>query len=118
MLVYQATKSEFMDDVDADMIAKRITEAFEQRLHRANPGEIRSWKSSMEYMYKVLNTVEIPDSCGVAIEFGVPYTASRIDFVLTGRESEARESAVIIELKQWTQLDVVPGKDGIVRCVH
>ena len=38
----------------------------------------------MEYMNKVLNASSIPDGCGVAIEFGVPYTSSRIDFLLTG----------------------------------
>jgi hypothetical protein len=61
-------------------------------------------------MYKVLNTAEIPDGCGVAIEFGVPYTSSRIDFLLTGRgngiaDSPATDSAIIIELKQWESLE-------------
>ncbi|MDZ4168804.1 MAG: hypothetical protein U1E26_04000 [Coriobacteriia bacterium] len=54
----------------------------------------------MQYMYKVLNTAEIPDGCGVAIEFGVPYTSSRIDFLLTGRaggiaDSPATEGHVV-----------------------
>jgi hypothetical protein len=37
-------------------------------------------------MYRVLNTEAIPGGCGVAIEFGVAYTSSRIDFLLTGRQ--------------------------------
>jgi uncharacterized protein len=115
LLVYQATKAEFMDDVDRDLIVDHITRAFEERVHRANPREVVAWNNSMQYMYKVLNSPEIPQSCGVAIEFGVPYTASRIDFLLTGRESEERDSAVIIELKQWAELETVPGKDGVVR---
>lgn len=78
MLVYQATKSEFMDDVEADVIAEHIRAAFEQRLHRANESEVRSWNNSMQYMYKVLNAPAIPDACGVAIEFGVPYTSNRL----------------------------------------
>lgn len=53
MLVYQATKREFMDDVEADAIADAITAAFERKLHRANPAEVTSWRNSMEYMYKV-----------------------------------------------------------------
>ncbi len=115
MLVYQATKSEFMDDVDRDLIADHITAAFERRIHRANPREVESWKNSMEYMYKVLNTDEIPSGCGVAIEFGVPYTSSRIDFLLTGRHNGNQDSAVIIELKQWSELEAIPTKDGVVR---
>jgi hypothetical protein len=35
----------------------------------------------------------------VAIEFSVPYTSSRIDFLLTDRQDGAREAAVIVELK-------------------
>lgn len=115
MLVYQATKSEFMDHVDRDVIVERISDAFRQRVHRPADNEVRSWRNSMQYMYKVLNTDRIPATCGVAIEFGVPYTGSRIDFLLTGRESAADESAVIIELKQWDKLETVDGKDGIVR---
>lgn len=114
MLVYQATKREFMDDVDTDAITERIRTAFEQRIHRANEREVRSWTNSMQYMYKVLNAPTIPDTCGVAIEFGVPYTSSRIDFLLTGR-SDTTDAAIIIELKQWDALEAVAGQDAIVR---
>ncbi len=73
----------------------------------------------MQYMYKVLNTAEIPDACGIAIEFGVPYTSSRIDFLLTGPSvasgAPVTDAAVIIELKQWDLLQAVSGQDGIVR---
>lgn len=119
MLVYQATKREFMDDVDRDVITERIRTSFEQRLHRANEREVRSWTNSMQYMYKVMNSPSIPDGCGVAIEFGVPYTNSRIDFLLTGRGdnngSTQSDAAIIIELKQWESLEAIPGQDAIVR---
>ena len=120
MLVYQATKSEFMDDVERDEIVEHITRAFEQRVHRANVGEVRSWQNSMQHMYKVLNSPDIPGECGVAIEFGVPYTSSRIDFLLTGSAAPelpnpTYDAAVIIELKQWSELEAVDGKDDLVR---
>ena len=115
MLVYQATKSEFMDDVDRDVIVDRVTRSFERLIHRANPGEVTSWKNSLEYMYKVLNTADIPGGCGVAIEFQVPYTSSRIDFLLTGRTTPEHDAAVIVELKQWESLEAIPTKDGVVR---
>ena len=115
MLVYQASKAEFMDDVDRDLIADHITAAFERKIHRANLREVESWRNSMQYMYRVLNTEAIPGGCGVAIEFGVPYTSSRIDFLLTGRQNGNRDAAVIVELKQWSALEAVPTKDAIVR---
>lgn len=115
MLVYQAIKSEFVDDVVNDAIVEHISAAFEKRLHRPNPREVIAWRNSMEYMYKVLNAPEIPDGCGVAIEFKVPYTDKRIDFLLTGRDDAERDSAIIIELKQWQQVEPVDGLDGLVR---
>ncbi len=120
MLVYQATKREFVDDVTNDVIVDCITEAYEKRIHKANANEVRSWRNSMEFMHKVLVTPDVPDTCGVAIEFGVPYTSSRIDFLLTGHgdgngSTAATDAAVIIELKQWQSLEAVPGQDAIVR---
>jgi DUF2075 family protein len=120
MLVYQATKSEFMDDVERDVIVDRISRAFEQRIHRVNRGEVRAWQNSMQHMYKVLNSPDIPGGCGVAIDFAVPYTNSRIDFLLTGSAAPeppnpTYEAAVIIELKQWSELEAVDGKEDVVR---
>ena len=63
MLVYQATKAEFMDDVDRDLIADHITEAFERKIHRANPLGAESWRNSMQDMYRVLNCEAIPGGC-------------------------------------------------------
>ena len=61
------------------------------------------------------NTEDIPGTCRVAIEFGVPYTSSRIDFLFTGRQDGDHDTAVIVELKQWSALEAVPTKDAIVR---
>jgi DUF2075 family protein len=121
LLVYQATKSDFMDDVECGVLVDNISRAFERRIHRPNPGEVRSWQNSMQHMYMMLNTPEIPSECGVAIEFGVPYTNSRIDFLLTGSAATeppepSYDAAVIIELKQWQELKAT-SRDGIVNTV-
>lgn len=115
MLVYQATKREFMDDVLSGVIAERIEAAFETRVHRASATDVLSWRNSMQYMHMILGTDAIADGCGVAIEFGVPYTNSRIDFLLTGHQDGGRDAAVIIELKQWQTVEVVTGKKAVVR---
>jgi hypothetical protein len=46
--------------------------------------EFRSWDNSMQYMYKVMNDPEIPLDAGVAIEFNIPQTAKRVDFMISG----------------------------------
>lgn len=115
VLIYQATKGEFMQDVDNDVIVARVLEGFERLIHRANPREVHAWDGSLQYMYKVLNTPAIPDSSGVAVEYAVPYTSSRIDFLLTGSDADGHDAAVIVELKQWQSIEAVPDQDGVVR---
>ena len=60
MIIYEATKGEFIEDVVEDIIAKRIEKNFIEKMgRRTSPSEIRSWNNSLEYMYKVLNTNDI-----------------------------------------------------------
>ena len=114
MLVYEATKDEFMTSVELGSICDEIYEVYQSKIGKSNKAQIRSWENSMEYMYKVLNDHEIPSDCGVAIEFTIPTTSKRIDFTLTGLNENEEDSVVIIELKQWESADKVNNKDGIV----
>ena len=68
-------------------------------------------------MRGVLADKDIPDNAGVAIEFNIPHTSNRIDFLLSGYDKNKRISIIIIELKQWTHVDAVLGKDGVVSTV-
>lgn len=118
MIVYEATKGEFVNDVLTDAIARKIYDTFKQRVGSTSPQEINSWNNSMEYMNKVLNTSQFPDGCGVAIEYKIPRTSKRIDFILTGVDENDNDSAVIIELKQWDgdgDIEAVTDRDGIVK---
>jgi hypothetical protein len=51
-------------------------------------------------MYKILNDNEIPNDAKISIEFQIPRTSKRIDFIITGQDEEKKEHAIIIELKQ------------------
>jgi len=114
VLVYEATRGEFTNDVFSNAIEGRILSAFQQRLgHSTGRSEVDSWKNSMVYMNNALVGAGIPADAGVAIEFRIPQTAKRIDFILTGLDGAGRDAAVIVELKQWTKADAT-AKDGIV----
>ncbi len=114
MLVYEATRGEFTDDVLSNAIEARILSAFRQRLgHSTGRREIESWRNSMGYMNNALLGAGIPADAGVAIEYRIPQTAQRVDFILTGLDGSGRNSAVIVELKQWTEATATT-KDGIV----
>ena len=102
MIVYSATRGEFTEDVNNNLIESRIAEEFTKRLgHRTSPNEIRSWRNSLGYMNTALKQGDIPEDAGVAIEFVIPSTSKRVDFLLSGKSNQDKETVVIVELKQW-----------------
>lgn len=114
MIIYRATKKQFVEDVFNDTIADNIDSAFVEHLGRhTSPNEVRSWHNSMQYMYKVVNIPELPDDVGVAIEYQIPLTAKRIDFIISGLNAKRKEQIIIIELKQWEEAEPTQ-KPGIV----
>ena len=114
MIIYRATKKQFVEDVFNNTIADNIDEAFFEHLGRhTSPNEVRSWQNSMQYMFKVVDTPELPDEAGVAIEYQIPLTAKRIDFIISGLNAQKKAQLVIIELKQWEDAEPTQ-KPGIV----
>lgn len=114
MIVYSATKSRFKEDVMTNDIGGIIFEAFRTATgKKTSESEIRSWMSSLQYMDRVLNDDEIPHDAGVAIEYHLPQTSKRIDFILTGQDKGRRESAVLVELKQWQKAELTQS-DAVV----
>mgnify|MGYP001565775276 CR=1 FL=1 len=114
MIVYQSTKSGFANDILSNDIENKILKVFQEKLgYSTGKNEVASWKNSMMYMDKVLNDDEIPDDSNVAIEYKIPQTGKRIDFILTGKNENKIDHAVLIELKQWSEATPTE-KDGIV----
>lgn len=117
MIVYAESKSTFRDDVLSNRIEEVVHELYRARLHRSvGRSEIQSWRNSMQYMDRVLEDPQIPDDVRVGIEYSIPQSAKRIDFVLSGRDASDRDNLVIVELKQWSSMEPTP-KDAIVRTV-
>ena len=85
MIVYEGNKTDFMVCVDNDSIADTIKSAIKMKMGRNTPdSEFRSWEHSLAYMYRVLNVPTIPDDAGIAIEYNIPQTSKRIDFIIDG----------------------------------
>lgn len=82
MLIYEGTKDNFLISVEQDTIAVEIENNIYERMHRHTAkNEFRAWENSMEYMYKVLNDQDIPSDAGIAIEYNIPQTSKRVDFL-------------------------------------
>lgn len=115
MIVYESTKAEFLNDVFEDQLVNNICSNYRNKIGKVNESEVRSWDNSMQYMYRVLSDAEIPENSGVAIEFKIPYTSRRVDFIITGIDENQSQSIVVVELKQWSKVEKVDNKEAIVK---
>ncbi len=115
MIVYDGTKSDFTASVVKDTIAKEIEENILKKMGRHTPtNEFQSWVNSLNYMYRVMTDSDIPEDAGVAIEYNIPQTAKRVDFMVSGYDEDDNPGIVIIELKQWSKLDTVDNTEALV----
>lgn len=105
-----------MEAVASDELVDKIDEKIKEKMHRRTPrNEIRSWQNSMQYMYHVIENNDIPNDCGIAIEYNIPQTSKRVDFMISGYDASQNPSVVIVELKQWESAEPVHGMEALVR---
>ena len=103
MIIYRNTLSGFFDDVNKRNIIDKIETAMgEYHIGYDRESEERAWMDSTRNMKEVLEKTGLPSEVGVFIEFNIPFTASRIDFGITGFDKNNVHSAVIVELKGWS----------------
>lgn len=115
MIVYDGVKRDFMTSVDNDSIAIEIEKNILEKMGRhTGKSEFRSWENSLAYMYKVMNDPEIPEDAGVAIEYNIPQTSKRVDFMISGYDESEKPHLIIVELKQWDSLTAIEGQDALV----
>lgn len=102
MIIYENTKNGFVNDVRSGMIAQKVQRAFEtHNLAHNNDAEFRAWNNSLMYMRNVLDDDDISGDVKLAIEYQVPLTSKRVDFLIAGVDEFESNNVVVIELKQW-----------------
>lgn len=114
MIIYEATKGEFVEAFLDQTIIDSLVENYTIKLGKVKESERRAWNNSLMFMYQVLEDGDMPNDMGVALEYKIPHTNNRIDVILTGYMEENVNSAVVIELKQWSQAEQAKDKVGYV----
>lgn len=108
MIIYENTIENFAEDVTLNRISDVLSEKLkEKHLSGGSISEINSWNNSLHFMKDVLDTPNIPKDCGVAIEYNIPQTAKRVDFMILGQDKDETDHIVIVELKQWAKVQKV-----------
>jgi len=115
MIIYDGLKTDFMKSVENETLADEIeAEIFEKMGRHTQKNEFMSWVNSMSRMYMVIKDDEIPNDAGIAIEYNIPQTAKRVDFIISGYNEKSTPEMVIVELKQWEKLSKVEKSDSLV----
>ena len=115
MLIYNGLKTDFMADTENDVLETKLYDAIKNKMNRSTGlSELNSWRNSLKEMYITLNDSNIPSDVGVAIEYNIPQTSKRVDFLISGYNKDNKGNVIIVELKQWEKLQAVEGQDAIV----
>ena len=116
MLVYKATKKEFLEDFRKEEIIGKIIQNYTKNISKPNYTIMNSWNGSIPYLYLLLEDESIPDNCGISIEQVIPNidTKKRIDVMITGKNRDKQNVAIIIELKQWSKVKQPADKIGYI----
>ena len=110
MFPYYATKEKFIDDFEHGHLISHLDGELQHTLDgRVDIAEIASWRNSSAYVFIVLNHPDVPDT----IEIGMEYVAEqiqgdrpkRVDAVLAGYNSEHEKCMILLELKQYSNLE-------------
>ena len=108
MIVYSATKAEFNNDVIMNSISDKIlSKLLENNIHGGLDAEYRAWQNSLNFMKNVLDDNEFDDDIRVAIEYQIPRTSKRVDFIIAGADRNDKSNVIIVELKQWEKVEKI-----------
>lgn len=108
MIVYSANKGLFVQDVRTGVIATKILKLIREKgLNAGQDREFESWHNSMKFMRDIVDDRTIDDEVQIAIEYNIPQTSKRVDFIIFGSDENGKDNIVIVELKQWTKAEVV-----------
>jgi len=100
MIIYQNSRTGFLDDVDNNVLLDRLEQAFKVKTGSV-PADKRVWADEYTRFSGALRTAKVSDEIQIAIEYHVSSIGrSRIDVVLAGNDGK-RDNGLIIELKAW-----------------
>lgn len=107
MIIYNGTLGQFRDHVTLNMMQGLLLKALHEKgLSGGSPSEVNSWNNSLHFMKDVLEDSYFDINCQVAIEYNIPQTSKRVDFMIMGNNGYS-DHVVIVELKQWAKVNKV-----------
>lgn len=114
VIIFSCLKKEFDEYVSLGVISNKVYDAYKEKMGKKTKlNQIKAWANSLPYMKTILG--DLPDDVGIAIEFNIPLTSKRIDFVVSGYNKNHRPVLLLFELKQWEKVEDVKNQDAVVK---
>lgn len=108
MIIYSGSKQQFCLDVIYNQIADKVIEKLRNaHINGGAEAEYRAFQNSLNFMKNVIDVPEIPDDVEIAIEYQIPRTSKRVDFMICGTDYQNRDNVIVVELKQWDKVEKI-----------
>ena len=105
MRLYSGMSPDFVRDTTHNQISDKLAQAFfAYYRYKPSPNEVASWRNSLRAMALIVQDARLDDH-GVVLEYQLPSTSKRLDFLICGQDQAAKDQAVIVELKQWERCE-------------
>ena len=107
MIIYNENLGKFRNDVALNLMPNILLSKLQEKgLSGGSPSEVNSWNNSLHFMKDVLEDNYFSSECQVAIEYNIPQTSKRVDFMIMGNNGK-EDHVIIVELKQWAKVEKV-----------
>lgn len=114
MIVYSGNKKSFQRDTMNGVIARKLDTLFcDLGITKESLPEFNSWKASLPQIGLVISDKRIDDDAQVALEYQIPLTSKRVDFMIGGSDGQ-RDNVVIVELKQWEKCSATTRENVVI----
>lgn len=117
---------EFCHVVKTNRVFSMLEQGFFKSTGRTvGPAERASWHGSLPRLTGALELANLPHSTFIGLEVLIPYYSERIDAALYGHDTKGNAAVVLIELKQWSDAQLVDDgrltvamRSGLVQLTH
>lgn len=117
MQLYAGTSKDFISEATRNGIASKLERAFLDAFHyKPSVQEVQSWQNSLFRMAFALQEGKFLDH-GVLLEYQLPLSSRRLDCMVTGTRDDGQPYSVIVELKQWSDVEESNAEDCVTTWV-
>lgn len=115
MIIYSSDVAGFKNDIFEGRLIDTLDRQVARSYKTSSYNERLAWQNSLHFMNTIVTNSKLPDNAGVAIEYMIPTTSKRIDFLISGYDNENHPHVVVIELKQWSSVEASTESPELVK---